>query len=269
MFKRTASFLLATALTVSMCQIAGGSTTQAKTVPQTANIERKQTLSRVDEVQSDLVEFLQNKNATYANSEQLIQQFFKQNKKVNARDLQAINEIDKADTMIKQISAYTTRSLAESKITKEHTINDFKLEFLMNGCFSIEPIQKESTSRIVKRAATQNKWGQAYKDYYNYFGGRTFTVAVGCGFKYDGSTAGYYGNFNAYYKKGTLTIWQVSNWEKGHEQQGSSYEAHCSGNFHFGFEYDGNGAVIQDLFVTHRVTCDSDGNIEPYFDLVE
>ena len=268
MFKRTTAFLLATALTISACQLVGGSIAHAKTNPQNTIETRQQALSRVSQVQSDLVAFLQNKNANYANSEQIIKQFFNQNKKATINDLKTINEIDKKDTETKKLSAYSTRDLAISKITKEYTINDFKIEFLMNGCFSIEPIQQENPSRV-KRAATKNKWGQAYKDYFNYLGTRTFTVAVGAGFKYDGTTAGYYGNFNAYYKKGTLTIWQVSNWEKGHEQQGSSYEAHASGNFHFGFEYDGNGAVLQDLFVTHRVTCDPDGNIEPYFDLVE
>ena len=61
-----------------------------------------------------------------------------------------------------------------------------------------------------------------------------FTVAVGTGFSYNGSNASYYGNFDSYYKRGTLSVWQVSNWQSGHEAAGTSYRAYASGNFHFG-----------------------------------
>ena len=38
-------------------------------------------------------------------------------------------------------------------------------------------------------------------------------------------------------------------------------KANCSGNFHFGVEYEGNGLIIQELYCKNSLTCTKDGSI--------
>lgn len=67
---------------------------------------------------------------------------------------------------------------------------------------------------------------------------------------------------DSWYTRGTGSIWQVSNWEKG----GYDYpnepksEIYGRGNFHWGIEYGVIGLIIQDQYVTVKSTCDQFGN---------
>ena len=96
---------------------------------------------------------------------------------------------------------------------------------------------------------------------YGLVGNKLFTLTVECTFNYNGSSAWYKSGFDYYYTKGFLSIWQVSNWKGWKEASGSSYKAYCSGNFHFGLEYEGNGLVIQDFYCKNTLTCSKDGKI--------
>lgn len=101
---------------------------------------------------------------------------------------------------------YSFDEIADSQIIKSMvTKNNLKVEFLDNGKFSIENLDNVFNNRL--RASV---WGQAYKDYYAILGKYIFTVAVGIGFSYDGQKVSYYGNFEAYYKRSMINIWQVS-----------------------------------------------------------
>ena len=90
---------------------------------------------------------------------------------------------------------------------------------------------------------------------------KIFSLTVECKFYYNGSKAWYKSGFDYYYTKGAITLWQVSNWKGWKEKSGTSYKAYCSGNFHWGVEYDGNGLVIQDIYCKNTVTCSKSGTI--------
>lgn len=109
--------------------------------------------------------------------------------------------------------------------------------------------------------ATSSKSGTCTKTYYGLVGNKLFTLTVECTFYYNGSSAWYKSGFDYYYTKGVLSIWQVSNWKGWKEASGTSYKAYCSGNFHFGLEYEGNGLVIQDFYCKNTLTCSKDGKI--------
>lgn len=111
------------------------------------------------------------------------------------------------------------------------------------------------------RATTKSKTGTSSKTYYSVAGNKIFSLTVECTFYYNGSKAWYKSGFDYYYTKGTLSLWQVSNWKGWKEKSGTSYKAYCSGNFHWGIEYDGNGLVIQDYYCKNTLTCSKSGLI--------
>lgn len=72
------------------------------------------------------------------------------------------------------------------------------------------------------------------------------------------------GALSGYYEKGGLpNPWQVSNWEVGTTiiEGGAYCRAYARGNFHWGFEYQGNGVVIQDVYEDVRVSVTRDGTV--------
>lgn len=113
----------------------------------------------------------------------------------------------------------------------------------------------------LSRATTKSKTGTSSKTYYSVIGNKIFSLTVECKFYYNGSKAWYKSGFDYYYTKGAITLWQVSNWKGWKEKSGTSYKAYCSGNFHWGVEYDGNGLVIQDIYCKNTVTCSKSGTI--------
>lgn len=182
-----------------------------------------------------------------------------------------------------KLLGYSADKRMKSQLIKTVTTkNNIKVSFYNNGVFSIEnknaiknknatlsysnadvmaPINSKNATLTTSMSdvLASTVWGQAYRDYYSYLGNRIFTVAVGCTFTYDGSKAGHGGNFTAYYTKGTLTSWQVSDWDKGHESDGDSYIAYCRGNFSLSFSVAGQSFTISNMEIQHDVTCDPDG----------
>lgn len=170
-----------------------------------------------------------------------------------------ILEGNKINTNARDLKLSSIERERVQTIKTVETKNNLKIDFYNNGIFSIERKDRISPKNLLKARSSDNVWGQAYKDYYSQFGNRTFTVAVGCGFTFDGEKAGYYGNFKAYYKKGVLCVWSVSDWDKGHESVRNKYMAYCEGNFDFGIDIHGTKCSIQNMFIRHEVVCDPYG----------
>ena len=139
---------------------------------------------------------------------------------------------------------------------KRYTTKDFSIEFYDNGIFSVEVYPSQ-----ISLLASGTVFGSATKEYYSAAGVNIFTISVSSTFSYNGTKASYYSGFDAYYTRGFLSIWQVSNWVSGKETVGYSYSAYAKGNFHFGLEVNGVGIVIQDFYIKHTVTCSKDGVI--------
>ncbi|TCW33470.1 hypothetical protein EDC21_12128 [Thermohydrogenium kirishiense] len=110
------------------------------------------------------------------------------------------------------------------------------------------------------------KYKFASNDRYYYgavLGNLLFHVHIEANFGYDGSKAWYAGGLWGYYERGTLSAWQVSNWETGTTviNNGEYCRAYARGNFHWGIEYEGNGLVVQDEYVDLRVSVTRNGDV--------
>lgn len=243
------------------------------------NLERKLT-----NAENKLVKYLE-KNIGKKDTKLIIEDFFKyelnNTEKLSKDDVIRLNEIDNQDKENK-FNSYNNKFYS-NKIRKTVQIGQVIITFYKNGTFSVEDVSKYiytnrvdlTTSSLVasvpSSAITSTSgtvWGQAYKDYYSWVGIYVFTVAVGSSFAYNGQYASYNGSFKAYYLKGPIPLWQVSDWTSGHGPAGNKYEAYCSGYFHIGFEYQGVGWVIQDFYIQHRVTCSPTGQITPSYIII-
>lgn len=217
-------------------------------------------------MQKDLIKFVESSNNSNSNNfnklklEKFIKNDIYKKYNLNYEDFKKISQ--QSNNQIQKLKSlnYSNQKIADSQIIKTvKTKNNYLIEFYNNGCFSIENLNN------INKVSNGAVWGQAYKDYYSWIGLHIFSVAVCSSFGYNGKKAYYNGNFDAYYERGFLSIWQVSNWSKWKESVGSSYKINASGNFHYGFEVDGIGIVIQDLYIKQSVTCDKHGNITQYF----
>ncbi|MBU8576475.1 hypothetical protein ACQKEX_15100 [Bacillus pumilus] len=95
----------------------------------------------------------------------------------------------------------------------------------------------------------------------NFLNMKLFTVKAKGYFKYNGSDVKAKLN-DAWYNKGFLSIWQVSNWKKGTYKKGKNYaELYGRGNFHFGLEIQGYGLVVQDQYIKVFLTANKKGSV--------
>lgn len=117
----------------------------------------------------------------------------------------------------------------------------------------------DSLASTAAAAATSSTSGVSSKTYYGLLGNKLFSLAVECGFYYDGSSAWYKDGFDYYYSKGTLSFWKVTNWKGWKEKSGTSYKAYCAGNFSWGVKYQDNELIFQDIYCKNTVSCTKDG----------
>ncbi len=94
-------------------------------------------------------------------------------------------------------------------------------------------------------------------------GNLLYTIHVENNFGYDGIKAWDAGGFCAYHQNGCCSLWQIDNWETGTTviNNGEYCRAFARGNFHFGFEYEKIGIVIQDVFEDLRVSVTRNGDV--------
>ncbi len=147
------------------------------------------------------------------------------------------------------------------------------ITFLGDGSYIIEKImEKDITPDMItslyshkSNSTTQSQYKFASNNHYYYglLNNLLFRTHVECNFGYNGVKAWNAGGLSGYYTRGTLSIWQVSNWTVGSTVvNGGEYcRAYTNGNFHFGVEYQGFGLIIQDVFDDLRVSVTKNGTI--------
>ncbi len=108
----------------------------------------------------------------------------------------------------------------------------------------------------------------AYWSKYSWVNLLLFTVYTKGYFAYDGTQVEAH-HIDSWYTRGTLSVWQVSNWEEGgyNYAGGTSAEFYGRGNFHYGIEYQGIGLVLEDKYVNLYVLGDKDGNYDTYVEI--
>ena len=170
-------------------------------------------------------------------------------KKVSTEDISKIN-INTSKKLINDNSKSYNMGSDSVIITPTYVVVD---ELVLDKDTILKAKAKKKKTKSV---SATNK-----KSAYGLLGNRLFTISLKCTFNYNGSKAWYKSGYDHYYTRGTLSIWQVSNWKGWREKSGTSYKAYCSGNFHFGFEYKGVGMIVQDLYCKNTITCNKKGSI--------
>ena len=127
--------------------------------------------------------------------------------------------------------------------------------YVIHNKLDVKPAYTKLNSKTKSRFASLTEVA------YGIFGHKLFDVTVECAFNYNGKKAWYNSAFDYYYTRGTLSVWQVSEWRGWKEASGTSYDANCAGNFHWGLEYDGHGIIIEELRCHNKITCSKDGDI--------
>ncbi|MDK2832967.1 MAG: hypothetical protein PWR29_728 [Methanolobus sp.] len=222
-------------------------------IPTVSAEKLSKTIDQPSELEQGLIDAL-NSNTENISTDEIIANYFKDNEDKISKNSFAKN--DKA---------------SDKDNLRTYQLEDGSLiTFMKKGDFYISSMEEESNSEIVTQRAINAATSYSYtpiltasKSFYSPMGVKLFTVYSKGYYRYDGNTVkAYY--MDSWYTKGYLSIWQVSNWEEGGYDYASAAvsEIYGRGNFHYGFEYQGVGLVIQDKYVTVKSICDKNGNYQ-------
>ncbi|MCY8318529.1 hypothetical protein MOC71_17750 [Bacillus vallismortis] len=171
----------------------------------------------------------------------------------------AKNELD--------IEKYIQSNVDIGQFTTHKLNENISVTFTNTPVYFIESTTEEETpqtSSDVEIAAAKYKNTKTYTHSYtakNFLNMKLFTVKAKGYFQYNGSDVKPKLN-DAWYTKGFLSIWQVSNWQKSTYKKGSNYaEVYGRGNFHFGLEINGYGLVVQDQYIKVYLTGNKKGTV--------
>ena len=113
----------------------------------------------------------------------------------------------------------------------------------------------------LNNSTVKTRYANNTRTIYNFAGVKVIDSTLECRFAYNGNKAWFYNGFNYYYTRGIGSPWTVTNWKGWHESNGTSYTARSGGNFQYGLTYEGNGLVIQDIYLKNFITCTKSGSI--------
>lgn len=164
------------------------------------------------------------------------------------------------------------RSNVENGNFEEHIISDnVKITLTDSPFFVVETVTDDapavesslaSSELVTAAAASQATPTKTYTlEVKSILGNTIFSISVQGYFTYNGTAVNPH-LVDAWYNKGTLSIWQVDNWDEGvtYENTGKT-RIYGKGNFHFGLEIAGYGLTVQDLFYNVFQEGDKDGGV--------
>lgn len=136
----------------------------------------------------------------------------------------------------------------EGYVPEPSTIEDKILSFFIDSASAATTTK--STGTIYAKRSIFNRFGQVM-----------VSTHVQCNFYYNGSKAWYKSDFDGYYSRGFLTLWDCSQWNKWKEADGTSYTATARGVFCWGLQYEGNGLIVDEAVCRAKISCSKDGII--------
>lgn len=165
------------------------------------------------------------------------------------------------------IDKYIPSNVGIGQFTTHKLNENISVTFTNTPVYFIESTTEEETpptSSDVEIAAAKYKNTKTYTHSYtakNFLNMKLFTVKTKGYFQYNGTDVKPKLN-DAWYTRGFLSIWQVSNWQKSTYKKGSNYaEVYGRGNFHFGLEINGYGLVVQDQYIKVYLTGNKKGTV--------
>jgi len=203
----------------------------------------------------NLANLLRNADNTY-DKEDILESFFQtHHNPVYEYVLDYLSDYKDAD-IIELEQSQSTRA----RFFKIFEVDDNTLLVITPTYFCIDKLIKEN-ERQEGLLRTSSTSGACSKTYYGLSENKLFSLTVECSFYYDGSSAWYKNGYSRYYSPGNLSVWQVSNWTGGRSASGTSYNAYCSGQFRWGFNYGDIGLIVQTYNCYNNLSCDKYGNL--------
>ncbi|OPJ55957.1 hypothetical protein [Alkalithermobacter paradoxus] len=222
---------------------------------------------KIDNTIDKLINYLDNKNVM-ALDDNIIDDFFQnqldESEKITDKEIVSLINKSNQKTNNLKIKGYSTEDILQTQVTKSVVVNDsIKIEVLSNGIFTVEELTENGENEAISiLAASTTQTSSARKDYYSWVGIHIFTVSAIGTFTYNGSICTLNsGTNNSYIKRGTLSIWGVSNQSTSGGSRGTSAYAKISANLHIGFAVGGGMLTLQDLYVMHEVLVDKAGKV--------
>lgn len=236
-----------------------------------------QNLNEIQKVQDDLVTYLKQEavnNTKEANkgidsyfenhpvNQDVITEYF-----INTNQKTLLPETAKDNN--KDFKSFINDNVDNGTFTEQIISDNVKIILTDSPFFIVEtvtadepPLDTISKSDISLTAASQSTGTHTFNyEVRSMLGNTVFTISVQGYFTYNGTAVNPH-LVDAWYTKGTLSIWQVENWEEGvtYEMSGN-VRIYGKGNFHFGVEIAGYGLVVQDKFIVAFQEGDKNGGI--------
>jgi hypothetical protein len=208
--------------------------------------ETKITIEPNFELEQGLVDAL-NSNLHNASKDDIISNYINNNKE----KIEAQKDVNIATLKGDELRSYTLKDGSDIIFSGDWTfyVSEIKEEEQIN------PLTKAGISYtpIITHSYSAYSW----------VGPRLFSIYTKGYFEYDGTTVEAH-HMDSWYTRGTLSVWQVSNWEEGKydHSSGTYSEFYGRGNFYFGFEIDGGNLILQDEYINLYVKCDEGGDYE-------
>ena len=236
----------------------------------TRNLISKSAEAYLDTTEKNLDTFLETNKDNIDSKD--INKFFDSQKEVSPEQLQAIQDKSEKETSLLKKIGKSDQEIADSLVEKEYKLDNQNITLYKNGIYSIEEKDDNyldteentypQTFSTLAKSSKKTQYGENTKSYYSIAKIKLFTVSVSAKFYYNGTKATYRSGLDGYSKRGTLSLWQVNGFKVAKESDGSSYVATASGNFSYGFSYNGVGFNIKDVYIKHEVRCTKNGYIK-------
>ncbi|KYC60876.1 hypothetical protein [Heyndrickxia coagulans] len=268
--------ILAVVLIFSLfCFSLGSLSTKAATT-------EKDSIKTASELQNKLTSYLKTANPkTDGEVEKVVSDFYKDNnvdKKITSSfDNTGLPNIEYSEGTSENnainIDKYIDENVDKGNFVEKKVNDNVSVIFTNSPVYFIESTEETLTlpntnkNGVMRLAASRYKNTKTVTHRYtakSWVGLTLFKLGVKGYFSYNGSKVKPHLN-DAWYTRGTLSIWQVSGWHKGTYTKGSNYaEVYGRGNFHYGFEVKGVGLVIQDKYFKVYLSSNAKGKVSKH-----
>jgi len=147
--------------------------------------------------------------------------------------------------------------------------NGDTITFTSGDLFSITGVTAEPLEKAVSTVSTngysRTPTLKAWHDFYSWNGKiRIYSLYTRGYFEYNGKKVkNHY--IDSWYKRGFCSVWQVSQWEEGGTDQGTTAQIYGRGEFYVTINIGVGEVVVQDTYNRIWLTCDKKGKWAGYY----
>ena len=215
-------------------------------VPSAMAEEASKVSDKPSELQQGLIDAL-NSDTKKLSTDEIVSNYCKANK----------DKISRNSFVSDNSSVYELNDGSKISFTNEDyiVIGSFKE---VNNTTSLNNKNEKSLNSLASMSYTDTKTYSV--SWYNYLGGKIFTVYTQGYFGYDFNSVEPHHVDSWYQKHIAFNPWQVSNWQEGGQAVSSTLgEVYCSGRYSWGFTLGGNYFSVQDKYIKVYITCNKFG----------